>query len=87
MASLFLSLVCMDLMVLVSGCVYCAVWWFWFSRTVLMRSAVGFLCTSLSVRRWEGVVISLFQLLVPGSLSSSFSLGAGCILGLLSRDL
>jgi len=76
----------MDLMVLVSGCVFCAVWGLWFSRRVLMRSAVSFLFTSLSEGRGGGV-ISLFQLLVPGSLSSSFSLGAGCILGLLSRDL
>ena len=46
MAPLFLSLVCMDLMVLFSKCVFCVVWEL-FCR-VLMRSAVSFLYTSLS---------------------------------------
>ena len=42
MASLFLSLVCMDLMVLVSGYVLFFVWELFITR-VLMRSALSFL--------------------------------------------
>ena len=38
----------MDLMVLVSGCVYCAVWGLLFYRRVFMRSAASFLYTSRS---------------------------------------
>ena len=46
MASLFLSLVCMDLMVLVSGCVLCLVWELLFITRVFMLSAVSFLYAS-----------------------------------------
>ena len=47
MASLFLGLVCMDLMVLVSWCVLCFVWELFIMR-VFMRSTVSFLYTSRS---------------------------------------
>ena len=48
MVSLSLSLVCIDLMVLLSECVFCVVWEL-LRRGLLMRSAVRFLYTSLSV--------------------------------------
>ena len=46
MASLFLSLVRMDLMVLVSGCVLCLVWELLFIMRVFMQSAISFLTPS-----------------------------------------
>ena len=66
MASLFLSLVCMDLMVLVSGCLLCLVWELLFITRMFMSSAVSFLYTS---RSEEWVLILLFRLLVRDSVS------------------